>query len=666
MKNQFFLLTLVAAALLAGCTNDFDEAAANRDAAEQLQQKILLTEAGAEAGQLAVKVTPEKASEIEAAKTRTGGTRSGVASIDRSLDRIDAGSFRRLIRDPRFEADLQAAGLHLWYKVCFDEEQELVAAARELAASEDIQWVEYMHKPRLPHHRGVVRSLPTTRAEGDDEYQYPTDDKEIARQWHYHNRGLLSGAREGADINLFPAWKLCSGDEHIVVAVIDEPVQSTHPDLELNMWENNIDGDSKYKHGANFCTTDDEPVKIDWNYTDSYGDTPSHGTHIAGTIAAVNGNGEGVAGIAGGHSGFGGVKIMSCQIFQMKGKQDLSQPESGANAMVWAANRGALIAQCSYGYDPSLSETVWSNRYGYEKEAIDYFITRERTNAPIDGGLVIFAAGNDGNSKFNGVLVKDKRLVPGCYASTIAVAATSPDFTPAGYTCYGSWVDISAPGGDSDNFDQGGMVYSTIIANSTEPNVQYGYMEGTSMACPHVSGVAALGLSYAHKLGKKFTTEEFRSMLLNSTFSIEPYLKGSKESYGYNYETGYYEPQSLGLSAFRNKMGGGQSDAYRLLMQVEGTPVVTVGIDQEVTLPLGVIFGGAVRSSGFTAHIVDLSEAEQELDMSYTLSGGELKVLCRKLGSARITLKSTIGETEVEGSVAIICREHDTVNGGWL
>lgn len=665
MKNLFFLLTLAVASLFAACTNDLDESAALADAQKQIDQKILRTNAGAEAGQLAIKVTPEKALEIEAAKTRTGGTRSGVASIDRSLDRIAAGSFRRLIRDPRFEADLQAAGLHLWYKVCFDEEQELMAAARELASSEDILWVEYMHKPRRPQTRAVVRELPATRAE-EEKYQYPTDDEHLRMQWHYENRGLLNGAKAGADINLFPAWKVCSGDEHIVVAVIDEPVQSSHPDLELNMWENNIDGDSKYKHGANFCTTNEEPEKIDWNYTDSYGDTPSHGTHIAGTIAAVNGNGEGVCGIAGGHSGFGGVKIMSCQIFQMKGKQDLSQPESAANAMVWAANRGALIAQCSYGYDPSLSESVWSKRYGYEVEAIDYFIERERTNAPIDGGLVIFAAGNDGNSKYNGVLVKDKRLVPGCYASTIAVAATGPDYTPAGYTCYGNWVDISAPGGDSDNFDNGGMVYSTIIANATEPNVQYGYMEGTSMACPHVSGVAALGLSYAHKLGKKFSTEEFRSMLLTSTFSLEPYFKGSKESYGYNYSTGYYEPVTLGLTAFRNKMGGGQSDAYKMLMQVEGTPVVTAGIDQEMSLPLDVIFGGAAKRGDFAVQIVDIKDAEKELDMSYSLTGSELKVLCRKFGSARITLKSAFGESEVVGHLAIICRESATLNGGWL
>lgn len=666
MKNFFLWLVATSALMISGCTKDFDETTYSESLSSE-SEKIVLQPGGATAGMLAVKVTPEKAAQIEAAQTRSGQTRSGVEAIDRGLDAIDATSFRRLFVDPLFEADLQAAGLHLWYKVSFDELTDLQRAALALSKAEEITQVEYMHQPRRPKMRRSVISAPTPLAEtGEEEFTYPMNDKELRLQWHYSNFGVMAGSRAGADINLFPAWQIATGNEQIVVAVIDDPVQASHPDLEKNMWVNTIDGDSKYKHGANFCTEEEAPSKLDWNYVDSWGETPSHGTHVAGTIAAVNGNEIGVCGIAGGFGGYGGVKIMACQIFYEKKNAEVYVPDAASKALIWSANRGALIAQCSFGYDPGFSQAAWEQDFTFEKEAIEYFINRERTNAPIDGGLVIFAAGNDGNSTYGGVLVKDKKLVPGCYEPVIAVAATSPDFTPAGYTCYGSWVDISAPGGDTDNFDYVGAVYSTIIGSTTTDHVEYGYMEGTSMACPHVSGVAALGLSYAADLGKKFTTEEFRAMLLSSTRDINPYFEGVKTSLGYNYSTEYADPVVLNLSSYRNKMGGGQVDAFQMLMQVEGTPVLTIARDIESELPLQAVFGGEALASDFKVEIVEQEEAVRTLDFSYTIAGGRLKVLCGKTGSARLELKTIIGETEVVRPLALICREQVASNGGWL
>ena len=146
-----------------------------------------------------------------------------------------------------------------------------------------------------------------------------------------------------------------------------------------------------------------------------------------------------------------------------------------------------------------------------EKAAIDYFIANAGKNdpdSPIEGGVVIFAAGNDGD------LFGD-----------VSVAAMGSDFLPAYYTCYNDGVDITAPGGDLYNSSLGtdnGGVLSTILSDPsvtyydderrqglTDSNV-YGYMQGTSMACPHVSGVAALGLSYLSQLGYRMTAARKR------------------------------------------------------------------------------------------------------------------------------------------------------------
>lgn len=665
-QKMMALWSLVLMLSAVGCTEDFDPSSTAREPEAAGREKIVLTPEGAMAGRLAVRVSPEMAERIEAAQTRCGTTRSGIAAIDQGLETIEATSFSRLFVDPLFEADLREAGLHLWYKVSFSELGDLRRAAQALARAEEIVTVEYMHHPLRPRtNRPITLTEPMAEVQ-DEEFVYPMNDTELKKQWHYNNRGLQMGSREGADINLFAAWKLCTGNKDIVVAVIDDPVQASHPDLKKNMWVNTIDGDTKkYENGANFCTDDEEPAKLDWNYVDSWDETPSHGTHVAGTVAAVNGNSIGVCGIAGGHGDYGGVKIMSCQIFYEKKGSEAYYPEAASKALIWSANRGALIAQCSFGYDPTISQVTWEEEITFEKEAIDYFINRKRTNAPIDGGLVIFAAGNDGNSIVGGVQVKDRKLVPGCYERVIAVASTSPDFRPAGYTCYGSWVDISAPGGDIENFSYTGGVYSTIIGNAND-NVQYGYMEGSSMACPHVSGVAALGLSYAANLGLHFTTEEFRGMLLASTREIDSYFQGVKSTVGYNYDDYYGQSVTISLPSYRNKMGGGQVDAFKMLMQVEGCPIVTVTTGQEQSLPLNVVFGGEALTSEFRVEVVDVQNAINELDFSYTIAGGELKVLCGKSGSTRLELKCSIGDTEVVRPLALISREHNALNGGWL
>ena len=222
-----------------------------------------------------------------------------------------------------------------------------------------------------------------------------------------------------------------------------------------------------------------------------------HGTHVAGTIAAVNNNGKGICGIAGGDyaNGVPGVRLMSAQIF----KDGEKGSGNGARAIKWGADHGAVISQNSWGYD-EIDYVPNSDRM-----AIDYFNTYAGMDAngnqvgPMAGGLVVFAAGNE-NIDFG---------APAYYEGALAVGSIGADFFRAYYSCYGDWVDVAAPGGD---YQKGYQIYSTL------PDNKYGLMQGTSMACPHVSGVAALIVSYCG--GDGFTRDMLWNRIVNTAKDI--------------------------------------------------------------------------------------------------------------------------------------------------
>lgn len=662
MKIQHFIV-LALAFVFAACTKDLNEASVE-GGKFTTSEKIINCGEGALSGTIAVKLSEERALEVETSATRAGETRSGVESIDLQLDRIDASRFVRIFNDPKYESRLREAGLHRWYAVEFPKSVNLYDAANALSLSEGVEFVEFVHPRNAVRSEGVsVEAGAATRSIAGP------NDAEFARQWNLYNDGSVEGYVEGADVNALKAWDICSGDESVVVAVLDQPMQLDHPDFVENLWHNPNPDESELLHGANFCTvyTNGEPVN--WTNTSSKGAVFNHGSHVAGIVGAVTGNGIGVAGVAGGKDGKGGVKLMCCQVFAYDANgNDITNdyPRATAEALIWAANRGAHIAQCSLGYSISISEGGWYGQFGFEKEAIDYFVETPRESGPISGGIVVFAAGNDGNSLYYGSLVADRKMFPAAYPGVIAVAGIGPDFTPGGYSNYGSWVDIAAPGGDGDIYGESGKIYSVFNQGG------YGYIEGTSMACPHVSGVAALGLSYAVKLGKRFTPAEFTSLILSSANSIEDYLEGEKVTQGWNFDTSRYQDVTINLDNYRGKMGAGAIDAYRMLMAVEGTPSLTVKVGEESVINLEKLFGGIVDVEGMTFTVSPVvadnptQTLAEALGFSYTVEGSSLKVKCDKVGAEKILIQCNVGDTLVEHTFAIVARGAVTNNGGWL
>jgi subtilisin family serine protease len=296
------------------------------------------------------------------------------------------------------------------------------------------------------------------------------NDPEFSLQWGMKNSGQAPFyGTSGADIRAPDAWGRTSGSSSVVIAVVDTGVDYTHPDLAANIWRNN--GEI-----ANNGVDDDRNGYIDdvkgWNFVSRNNDPMDdngHGTHCAGSIAAVGNNNIGITGLC------WNARIMPLKFLSSSGNGYVSDAIS---AILYANRKGAHVISNSWGgtqYTQAL------------KDAID-----------ASPAVVVCAAGNSGKN------TDTNPQYPSSYTSSNIISVAATDYTDklAGFSNYGSSsVDVAAPG---------------VTIRSTYKGSQYQYLSGTSMATPYVSGLA--GLLKAANPG--MSNSRIKSQILSTVDSI--------------------------------------------------------------------------------------------------------------------------------------------------
>ncbi len=441
-------------------------------------------------------------------------SRSGMTSDRQQLAQLNQRYGVRTVRrvfpaSARYEAAHRRFGLHRWYEVAFDD-----------TLRTEVQQVltHYRANPLITRAEPVyLHSLQssTTLAASDT---VPTDDPRFAEQWPYRNTGQ-SGGTLAADIRLTTAWSVTRGDARVIVAIIDGGIDPEHEDLREARWVNQAEQNGRPN------VDDDGNGYVDDVHGYGFGDrrgriAPSrHGTHVAGVIGAVSHNGVGVAGVAGGSGSADGVRLMSCAVFGAGSQGGF------AEAFVYAADHGAVIAQNSWGGGDQSVLLEDAIRYFTERAGLDNSDARFDQNqqvGPMAGGLVVFAAGNDKTDNA-------RQAYPASLPNVLSVASTDHDDRRSDFSNYGPWVDLAAPGTD---------------VLSTYPGNDYQTLSGTSMAAPHVSGVAALLVGHYQQPG--LSPDHLRTLLLEGTDPVDDRYAG--------------------------QLGRGRLNAYRALTQDQAEP----------------------------------------------------------------------------------------------
>ena len=339
-------------------------------------------------------------------------------------------------------------------------------------------------------------------------------------------------------IDLVEAHAVTTGSPDVVVGVLDSGISSTHPDLATQIARDK---------SASCIGGVPNTSEAAWNPSNS-----THGTHVAGTIAAAI-NGVGVAGVA------PGVKVASVKVVNDSG---FIYPEAAVCGFIWAAEHGMQITNNSYFIDPwefncrndVRQRWIWQavkRALNYSRSlGVLHFASAGNSNVDLQHKFIDDGSPNDGSAPPEIRLVNGACLdLPTEASGVVTVAATGRVRLKSYYSSYGNGeVDVTAPGGDTRQPNPNvsttaNAILSTVINTNTRVN-GWGYLQGTSMSSPHAAGVAALALS-AHP---NLTPGALASLIERTSESLPC-------------PAGVYDPRP-GLPQFQATCTGGERNGF--------------------------------------------------------------------------------------------------------
>jgi len=462
--------------------------------------------------------------------------------------------------------------------IAYDAERDAYYVADELVvglepnapaalASEVMRWVSHSCERLAPLGASVLRLNRATDAESVRDLLLALPGVRYVERNYlvFTCNDPLSSQQWGLTrIQAAQAWAIATPQRTVYLAIIDTGVDATHPDLAQRV--------RRYSNGTVYG------YNTQLNNANTH-DFHGHGTHCAGIAAAHTGNGIGIAGVA----STAPVQIMPVKVLNDQGIGTMTDVARG---IIWAADNGAHVLSLSLGGNAGTQQLA---------DAVNYAWNR--------GCVVVAAAGNNGSNA---------PFYPAAYENALAVAASDPNDRLTDFSQYGTWVDIAAPG-------------SSIL--STVPGNRYEAWSGTSMACPHVAGAAALIWSCVPSL----TNQQLRLALENNADPVQPYWFG-------------------GIGE-----GKGRLNLYRALqaaLQMENTPTVS-----QLTLdPTSVTAGGTARGTvvlsrpaGAGGTVVELRSsnptlawcaAQITIPQGQTTGVFDIRTAANGAGSATITASS--------------------------
>lgn len=365
----------------------------------------------------------------------------------------------------------QAVGASVIKRFAMAPNLELVTLPKGLSVKDAV--MQYMSDPNVEYAEpNYIRHIMSTIP----------NDTYFGNQWALHNTGTYASGTAGADIKATEAWAITQGSSSIVIAVLDTGIDYNHSDLVGNMWINSSDSIQDYLNPVDNDSNGFQDDYRGWNFVADLNndgdcrdtseditmcsdpmDDNGHGTHVAGTIGAVGNNGAGISGV------MWNVQLMPLKICDANGSCDTADEISAIDYVILMKNRGANIK-------------IINASFGSYAYTTSEYLAIERANAA--GVLFVAAAGNDG---YNNDLTPS---YPASYnlPNIISVAATDQNDRRVSFSNYGlTSVHVAAPGV---------YILSTIPQNLYSDNSDKEFLMGTSMAAPHVAGLAGLLYSY--------------------------------------------------------------------------------------------------------------------------------------------------------------------------